>query len=94
MTKKKKLQQRRDKCARFKDLDNRLKALHEKQGVNSNITKMTRKSFKISVNEIYFEPPKKTYVTDKTDVYQVDDIWSLDKLDLKEYGPETNRNYR
>ena len=24
----------------------------------------------------------------KTDVYQFDDIWSLDMLDLKNYGPE------
>ena len=34
------------------------------------------------------------YVTNKTDVYHIDDIWSLDTLDLKDYGPENNRGYR
>ena len=29
-----------------------------------------------------------------TDVYHIDDIWSLDILDLKDYGPENNRGYR
>ena len=32
--------------------------------------------------------------TNKTDVYHIDDIWSLDILDLKDYGPENNRGYR
>ena len=30
----------------------------------------------------------------KTDVYYIDDTWSLDILDLKDYGPENNRGYR
>ena len=34
------------------------------------------------------------FATNKTDVYHVDDIWSLDKLDLKDYGPENYRGYR
>ena len=46
------------------------------------------------INEIYSKPPKKNYITNKTDVYHIDDIWSLDILDLKDYGPEKNRNYR
>ena len=29
----------------------------------------------------------------KIDVYQIDDIWSLDILDLKDYGPENARGY-
>ena len=28
------------------------------------------------------------------DVYHVDDIWSLDILDLEDYGPENTRKYR
>ena len=32
------IQQRRDKCARFKDLDDRLKALEEKLSVKNNST--------------------------------------------------------
>ena len=34
------------------------------------------------------------YATDKTNVYHIDNIWSLDILDLKDYGPENNRGYR
>ena len=55
---------------------------------------MTQKHIKKFKNEIYSEPPKKYYATNKTDVYHIDDIWSLDILDLKDYGPENNRGYR
>ena len=55
---------------------------------------MTQKNIKIFINEIYSKPPKKNYVTNKTDVYHIDDIWSLDILDLKDYGPKNNRGYR
>ena len=55
---------------------------------------MTQKNIKIFINEIYFKPPKKYYATNKTDVYRIDDIWSLDILDLKDYGPENNKGYR
>ena len=43
---------------------------------------------------MYSKPPKKNYSTNKTDVYYFDDIWSLDILDFKDYGPENNRGYR
>ena len=55
---------------------------------------MTQKNIKIFINEIYSKPPKKIYATNKTDVYHIDDIWSLDILDLKDYGSENNRGYR
>ena len=55
---------------------------------------MTQKNIKIFINEIYSKPPRKNYITNKTDVYYIDDIWSLDILDLKDYGPENNRGYR
>ena len=55
---------------------------------------MTQNNIKIFINEIYSKPPKKNYITNKTDVYHIDDIWSLDILDLKDYGPENNRGYR
>ena len=55
---------------------------------------MTQKNIKIFINEIYSKPPKKNYPTNKTDVYYIDDTWSLDILDLKDYGPENNRGYR
>ena len=55
---------------------------------------MTQKNIKIFINEIYSKPPKKYYLTNKTDVYHLDDSWSLDILDLKDYGPKNNRGYR
>ena len=55
---------------------------------------MTQKNIKIFINEIYSKSPKKYYPTNRTDVYHVDDTWSLDILDLKDYGPENNRGYR
>ena len=55
---------------------------------------MSQKNIKIFINEIFSKPPKKNYSTNKTDIYFIDDIWSLDILDLKDYGPENNRGYR
>ena len=55
---------------------------------------MTQKNIKIFINEIYSKPPRKYYPTNKTDVYFIDDIWSLDILDLKDYGSNNNRGYR
>ena len=55
---------------------------------------MTQKNIKIFINEMYSKPPRRNYPTNKTDVYYIDDIWSLDILDLKDYGSENNRGYR
>ena len=55
---------------------------------------MTQKNIKIFIDEIYSKPPKKFYPTNKTNVYHIDDIWSLDILGLKDYGPENNKGYR
>ena len=55
---------------------------------------MTQKNIRIFINEVYSKPPKKNYITNKRDVYHIDDTWSLDILDLKDYGPENNRGYR
>ena len=55
---------------------------------------MTQKNIKIFINEIYSKGPRKSYPTNKTDFYHIDDIWSLDILDFKDYGPENNRDYR
>ena len=55
---------------------------------------MTQKSTKIFINEIFSKPSKKNYATNKTDVYHNDDTWSLDILDLRDYGPEKLRGYR
>ena len=55
---------------------------------------MIQKSIKVLIDEIYSKPPKKNYLTNKTDIYHIDDIWNLDILDLKDYGPENKRGYR
>ena len=55
---------------------------------------MTQKNIKIFINEIYSKGSKKNYATNKADVYHIDDIWSLDILDIKNYGPKNNRVYR
>ena len=55
---------------------------------------MTQKSNKNFINEIYSKPPKKKYLTNKTDAYYFDEIWSLDILDLKDYGRENNKGHR
>ena len=55
---------------------------------------MTQKSNEIFINEINSKQPKKKYSTNKTNVYHIDDIWSLDILDLKDYGSENNERYR
>ena len=55
---------------------------------------MTQKNIKIFINEIYSKPPKKYYLTNKTDLYFIDEIWSLDILDLKDYGTNNNGGYR
>ena len=55
---------------------------------------MSQKNIENFKNEIYSKPPKKNYATNKTNVYHIDDIWSLDILDLNDYGPENNKGYR
>ena len=55
---------------------------------------MTQKTIEVFIDEIYSKPPKKSYATNETDVYDIDDIRSLDILDLQDYGPENKRGYR
>ena len=55
---------------------------------------MTQKNIKTFINEIYSGGPRKNYDKNKTNVYYIDNIWSLDILYLKDYGTENNRGYR
>ena len=55
---------------------------------------MAQKSIKTFINEINSKGPKRNYITNKTVVQHINDIWSLDILDLKEYGTENVRGYR
>ena len=55
---------------------------------------MTQNAIKNFIDEIYSKQPKKTYVTNKTDVFHTDDIWSSDILAIEDYGPKIYRGYR
>ena len=55
---------------------------------------MIEKSIKNFINEIYSKPPRKNYSSNKTDVFCIDILWSLDTSDLKDCGAENNRGYR
>ena len=55
---------------------------------------MTQNTLKIFINEIFSKPTKRNYSTNKTDVYYIDNIWSLDILDLKDYAPENIISFR
>ena len=55
---------------------------------------MTQKPIKNNIKERYSKPPKRNYAKNKTDVYHIEDIWSLDILNLKNYTPGNNRGYR
>ena len=55
---------------------------------------MTEKTIALFINETYSKPPKKNYPTNKTDLYHIDNIWSLDISDLKDYDPESIRGHR
>ena len=48
------------------------------------LKEMAQKNIKIFINEIYSNPAKQNYPTNKTDVYHIDGFWSLDILDLKD----------
>ena len=70
------------------ELNEKLKSVEEKFKINES------EIIKIFINEIYSKPPKRNYITNKTNVYHIDDIWSLDILDIKDYGPKNNKGYR
>ena len=54
---------------------------------------MTQKTIKTLINEFFSQPLEKK-TNKQTDVYHIDDIWSLHMLDLNDYGEETNRGCR
>ena len=55
---------------------------------------MTQRTIDVLINEICSKGPQKNYITNKTSVYHIDEIWNCEVLDLKEYGPERNGGYR
>ena len=55
---------------------------------------MTQKTIQSFMNGTYSNGPKQNYAINKTDVYYIDNIWSLDIKHLKDYGPEISRRHR
>ena len=55
---------------------------------------MKRDLTKIFIDEIYSNPPKKNYPTNKTVIKSIDDTWSSDLLDMNDYGIKNNKGYR
>ena len=55
---------------------------------------MTQKIIDVFTSEINSKPPKKNYATNKFDVHHTDGIWSLDKTDWNDYGPENIRGHK
>ena len=45
---------------------------------------MTQKTIKLFIDEIYSKSPKKNHLRNKTDVYHIDEVPSLDILDSKD----------
>ena len=58
------------------------------------MNKKQDKNTKIFIDEIYFNPPKKNYPTNKTIIKHIDDTWSIDLLDFNDYKPANNKGYR
>ena len=70
------------------ELQKKLKALGEK------FKKNDPEKQQIIYERNLFKTTKKFYAANKIDVYHIDEILSLDILDLKGYCPKNNRGYR
>ena len=55
---------------------------------------MTQKTIKIFVDEFYSKGTRSNYATNKTIVYFIDNVWSSDIFDVRDYGPENKKIYR
>ena len=49
---------------------------------------------KIFIDEIYFKPPLKNFESNKTIVKNIDETWSIDLLDMSDYGISNNNGFR
>ena len=55
---------------------------------------MTQRTIESFLEEIHSNSPKRNYITNTTNVFHIDDTWSLDILDVEDYGAGNNRGYR
>ena len=49
---------------------------------------------KLFIDEIYSEPPKKNHETNKTFYNHIDEIWSVDLVDMINYRVLNNKGFR
>ena len=49
---------------------------------------------KIFIDEIYSKPPKKNYPTNKITYKHIDEIWSIDLVDMIDYKISNNKGFR
>ena len=54
---------------------------------------MKKDIVKFFIDEINSKPLSKIYPTNKTIIKSIDNKWSSGLLDMKDYGPKTNRGY-
>ena len=55
---------------------------------------MKRDLTKIFINEIYSKAPKKNFETNKIVYNHIDEIWSIDLVDMIDYKTSNNKGYR
>ena len=55
---------------------------------------MKKNLSKIFINEIYSKAPKKNYETNKIVYNHIDEIWSIDLIDMIDYEISNNKGYR
>ena len=53
-----------------------------------------RKLTKLFIDEIYSNPPRKIYETNKKIYIQIDGIWSIDLADMIDYKVSNNKRFR
>ena len=56
--------------------------------------KQKRDLTKIFIDEIYAKAPRKNYPTNKIVVKHIDQIWSIDLLDMSDYSIKNNNGFR
>ena len=58
------------------------------------MSKKQDKNIKIFIDEVYYKAPKKYYPTNKIVVKHIDQIWSIDLLDMSDYSIKNNNGFR
>ena len=56
---------------------------------------MVKRTSSVFRNKVYAKtsPPRKSYDTNNTDVFYVDETWSMVRLNLNDYDPKNNEGY-